>query len=371
MPLVTLDQISQIIFRNKQLFVPDCVERAIVQTVENSVDLIKQAGEELIDTYGSLDEPIKFNYSRSDIVDAYSLFYTRRNVLIPRITLRDLVLNPNFRKFPTQIRVLDIGSGTGAIVLGLLEMFDHPPLNSIGVQVDAIDISELMLVRLKQLLEAAQLAPQSIETMTLDLRNTDALGSKLDSRGKYDFIFAGNVFGELAYDEATNILKCITEHLSSRGVITIVDAQRDYVKKMLPVLIKEASQLGLSVYYPCPPNRVHSCGQCWFWREYEYSHKILKVQGKILIGSYREQLVAHWLILSSKAYSIYDDFVEQHPDLEWGPLSIYGSDSRYCDSQVCTSKEIKNWLRVGKSYKRGSIVGGAGDPFQITQYFEL
>lgn len=371
MPLVTPTEICQIIYRNNRLFIPDCIERAIATTAENSVDVIKQAGRELIDSYGSLDEPISFDYSRSEIVDAYTLFYTRRNVLIPRITLRDLVLNTNFRQFPTQIRMLDIGSGTGAIVLGLLEMFNHSPLSGIAVQVDAIDIAEPMLRRLKRLLDEAQLVPKSIKTTALDLRNVDDFGTKLGDYGDYDFIFAANVFGELTYEEATNVLEYVTEHLSSRGVIAIVDAQRDYVKRMMPVLIEKVSQLGLSVYYPCPPNTAHECGECWFWREYKYAHKTLKVQGKTVIGSYREQLVANWLILCRKAYSIYDDFVKEHPDLEWGPLSIYGKDSRYCDSQVCTSKDIKSGLRVGQSYKRGSIVGGSGDPFKITQYYEL
>lgn len=368
---MTLTDISKIIFRNSRLFIPRCIEHAIEQTVENNADIVNQAGEELMDTYGSLDAPIKFDYDNSAIVDAYSIFYTRRNVIIPRIAMRDIVLNSKLQKFPPRIRVLDLGSGAGAVVVGLLEMFQHGPLNSISVEIDAVDISPKMLIRLKRLIQAAGLTPQSIVTINQDITDTDSLTNKLVNRGKYDLIFAANLFGELTNQEAVRVLECIVPRLSNKGMIFIINAPKDPFIKMMPELIEKATQVNLTVYYPCPPNKSHSCGGCWFWREYEYDRGILKVEDRIMSGRYREQLTTSWLIFSKEPYTIYDDFIIQYQNLDWGPFSIFGSDSTTCDSQVCTSSGIKNRLRVGKSIRRGSIVGGAEEPFRIAQHYEL
>lgn len=371
MPLVTLTDISKIIFRNGVLFIPRCIDHAIEQTVENDADDVNTAGEELMETYGPLYAPIKFDYDRSAVIDAYSVFYTRRNVIIPRIALRDIVLNSKLQNFPPRIRVLDLGSGTGAIVLGLIELFQHTPLNGVSVEIDAVDISSKILTRLKRLLQAARLMPRSIVTINQDITDTVSLTRKLVNRGKYDFIFAANLFGELTNQEAVKILKCIVPLLSDKGMIFIINPPKDPFIKMMPELIEKATQANLTVYYPCPPNKSHSCDECWFWREYEYDKGILKVKGRLMSGGYREQLIASWLIFSKKPYTIYDDFITQYPNLDWGPFSIFGSDSTTCDSEVCISSGIRNRLRVGKSIKRGSIIGGAGEPFSVAQHYEL
>jgi len=371
LPQVTLADISKIIFRNSRLFIPKCIEHAIEQTVENSADAINLAGEELMARYGPQDAPIKFNYDRSDIVDAYGIFYTRRNVIVPRIALRDMVLNSKLQKFRPRIRVLDLGSGTGAVVLGLLEMFQHAPLDSISVDIDAVDIAQKVLTRLKRLVEAAGLTPRSIVTINQDVTDVRNLTKKLLNRGKYDLIFSANLFGELTDEEATGVLDCIIPHLSDEGMIFIVNAPKDPFIKMMPKLVEKATEMNLTIYYPCPPNKSHSCDECWFWRENEYDRGFLKVGDRIMDGRYREQLTASWLTLCTEPYTIYDDFVTQYKDLDWGPLSVFGPDSATCDCQICISSGIRNRLRIGKLIKRGSIVGGAGEPFSIAKHYEL
>jgi len=369
MPTITINDIRSIIYRDKQLFIPDTVEKAIVNAIQEK-ELIEPAGKKLLTAYRELDKPIRFDYSENGIADAYALFYTRRNTLVPRIAFRDLLLNAHFQQLPPKIRVLDLGSGTGAVVLGLLDMFAHAPLNRTAVHIQAIDIARPMLDKLEELVRFAPFQPKSLQTTVLDLRDINSLQSVLRSSGEFDFIFAANVFAELDQTEAVNVLTGVAPHLSSGGAIVIVDAQRNHGKPLLPVLIQAARSAGLTVYYPCPVDNLHSCGQCWFWREDEYSYKPIKLDGRTIGEGYREQLVAHWLMLTKNGCSIYDDFVGgQH--LDWGPISFFGDDSINNDSQVCTPKGIKNRLRVGKSYKRGSIVGGSGNPFTIAQYIEL
>jgi SAM-dependent methyltransferase len=369
MPIITTNDIRSIIYQNNQLFIPDAIESAIMSTFKEK-ELIESVGIKLLTAYREMDKPIRFDYSENGVPDAYALFYTRRNTLVPRIAFRDLLLNPHFHQLPPEIRVLDLGSGTGAVILGLLDMFAHAPLNKIAVHIHAVDISRPMLDKLEELVRSTQFNPKSLKTTVLDLRDITQLQSVLRSSGKFDFIFAANIFAELDQTEAVNVLTSVAPYLNNDGAIVIVDAQRNHGKFMLPVLIPAAHNVGLNVYYPCPPSKSHSCGQCWFWREDAYSYNPIIIEGRPIGERYREQLVAHWLILTKNGCSIYDDFM-QGQNLDWGPISFFGEDSINNDSQVCTPKEIKNHLRVGKECKRGSIVGGSGNPFKITQYFEL
>jgi SAM-dependent methyltransferase len=376
MPVVTTADLNRIIYRNGSLFVPAGIEDAIIRTVEkssSSIDDIEAAGGVLVDAYEPVHGAIKFDYARDVIADAYVLFYTRRNTLIPRIALRDLAFNQKFRNLPPKIRALDLGCGTGAVVLGLIEMFQHAPLKGIKIHVDALDAASPMLQRLETLIQECQFGGHSVKTATVDLTNIGSLQKTLGKGGDgYDLMFAANVFTELTVSEAKDLLTCISLHLSENGVITVVDAQRDHMKELLPTLANHARQLGLSIYYPCPVDRSERCGQCWFWREYSYAHRSpRKVKGRIVKGPYREQLVATWLVMTKEPCSIYDDFIAQDPNLDWGPFSIFGANSLSCDSQVCTNDGMVTRLRVGKSIKRGSIVGGTGQPFTVKQYLEL
>lgn len=376
--MVTLNDIEQIIYQNGFLFIPLCIETSIIKIVENSIDhgstidSIKVAGQKLSSDYTkTYDGPIRPDYNNIETVDAYTLFYTRRNTLIPRIILRDILLNPYFQNIPAEIRVLDIGSGTGAITMGFLEIFTHPPLTHSKVHVEIIDQTAIMLRRQRELLTAAQLSPQSINNITCDLTNSADIVKNLKGHGEYDFIFAANVFTELSNTEAITLLQYIAQHLAEKGIIAIVDAQRNHMKRMLPVLVYAASQLGLTTYYPCPPNKSGTCGECWYWRQYTYKCNDIIVKGQLIDGPFREQLLATWLVLSKSKCTIYDHFISAYQNLEWGPISPYGQNSQICESQVCTTTGQKYHVRVGQSMNRGSIVGGTGNPFKVTQYQEL
>ncbi|MCK4252597.1 class I SAM-dependent methyltransferase, partial [candidate division WOR-3 bacterium] len=213
--------------------------------------------------FSPLNQAVTVDYNRPEIVDAYSLYYLRRNALIPRIAIRDMTLNQRLQSFPEELRVLDLGSGTGAVTLGLLDMFLHPPFNTISIHVDAFDGSIACLNRLKQHKEASGLSSFSVNPVALDIRNVALLDTLLNDYGSYDLIFAANIFNELEHTESCEILRCLSKHLADNAVIVIANAQRDFIKELHPLLVTEAHNNGLSVYYPCPTHDT-SAHDCWF-----------------------------------------------------------------------------------------------------------
>ena len=240
------------------------------------------------------------------------------------------------------MRILDLGCGTGAVTLGFLEMFSHPPLNGIKIEIDAIDISSPSLNRLKQLVDTLNFSGFQINTIQMDLRDISTLEKYLSCNAPYDIVFAANVLNELEHVQSIELIKSISQHLTNMAFIVIASAAKDFIKKKLQqMLITDANNRGLFVYYPCPSySSSNSSHKCWFWRAHEYKYKTLrKKDGRIIPpGRFREQLVATWLILSNQQLTIYDDFKSSYPELEWGVFGIRGSDSRIHRCEICTGK---------------------------------
>lgn len=371
MPQITYEQVWGIISKNNRLFIPDAIEKAILNCLTNELSLIKEAGAELQSEYKPVDRAVTLDYDRSEIVDAYSLYYLRRNTLIPRIAIRDITLNQKLRLFPQKMRVLDMGSGTGAVILGLLEMFLHSPFDTIDIHIDALDISAASLKRLEKQQEAAGLSSFSVDTVILDLNDLARFNKFLASHGPYHFVFAANILNELEHVQSCALLRSLSKELAEKGVVVIANAQRDFIKQLQPLLVTEAHRNGLNVYYPCPAYDPVA-HDCWFWREHDYDCNILRHKsGQFILSTHREQLVATWLILCNGQYSIFDDFRQKHPELEWVVFRIWGKDSKVSQCEVCTRQGRRQISPQAESYKRGSIVGCSKDPFEVKQYFEL
>lgn len=371
MPEVTYTQVRDIITKNNRLFIPDAIEDAILNCIAQDIGTVKQTGDEIIEAFSPVDHAVTLEYDRPEVVDAYSLYYMRRNTLIPRIAIRDIVLNNNLQTFPEQMKILDIGSGTGAVTIGLLEMFLHPPLNTIDIHVDAIDVSKASLERLRCHLKESGLSGFSVNTVVQDIRDVASLESFLATLGPYNLIFAANVFNELEHSQSCDILCCLSKYLADTAVIVIANAQRDFIKELQSLLVTEAYNNGLFVYYPCPMYDT-SEHDCWFWREHDYSCRRVRTKsGQFILPSHRDQLVDTWLILCNRQLSIFDDFRSNYPHLEWGVFQIRGKDSRNSMCEVCTGHGRIILGHQQESYKRGAIVGYESNPLRIRHYIEL
>jgi SAM-dependent methyltransferase len=372
MPQVSAKQVENIISdKNGELFIPGAIEDAILSCVDQPIPEVRQASEGLKTSFGDYNAPISVDYSDPLVVDAYSLYYIRRNVLVPRIAVRDIAMNSTLSNFPDRLKVLDLGCGTGSVELGLLEMFTHPPLDQIRVVVDAVDFSQPALDRLKCHLEAANLSQFTVHTFVRDLRDAPRLDELLSKRKPYDLVFAANVFNELEYDISRALIRLLPTHLVKPAVIVVASATRDFIKALQPLLVKEARSAGLFVYYPCAGPNVLT-HDCWMWREHDYKCRAIRRKDGEPIGSgAREQLVASWLYLCNQELTIYDDLRVKYPNLKWGVLGIYGKDSTEKDCQICTGDTRIKIPAQRDRIERGALVGFEGNPPEIKRYRNL
>jgi len=370
---VTPETIERTCTRNGSFYVPDRVKAAIegclVNNDENAVttEYLRLLAE--FQTYEKLMIPAHIDYCANGelTLKAYTAYYLSRYMFIPSVALRDLVLHPFFQNVPDSFRVLDLGSGTGAVVLGLLSLFSTSPLSRVAINITALDRCAEALNMQKSLIEKAGFNSKRVHHYKEDLCDIDSCIKLAKKEGPYYLIFLANCLTELEPDVAINLVRRLPEILADNGAIIIAEAQRDYIKTLVRTLATKAESLGLHVYYPCPATGCPctSLPECWVWRDHEYKFPPIRVSGQPLQQRPKEKFPLSWLILTRQNVSIYDVFAEKRPDLRWGPLSFFGSDSKNYDSQVCTSSGIINRLRIGKSIKRGSLVGGMGEPFRI------
>lgn len=170
--MFNLYQINSAILQNGELFIPTRLEQAIQESIESDYENVVKAGEELRQVFDPVKAKISVDYSRPDIIDAYTLFYTRRNSLIPRIALRDLLLNSAFLKLGPGIQVLDLGAGTGAVTLGILDLFTLPIGKGLTVSIHALDSSQACLGRLNKLVRLTGLPTKSVRTSNVELNSS-------------------------------------------------------------------------------------------------------------------------------------------------------------------------------------------------------
>jgi SAM-dependent methyltransferase len=354
---------------NGQFTVPKNIKRAIEQCVAtNDQSLIIEEYHRLLEEYKryrKLMIPAKIDYHGDLTIDAYTTFYLPRNIVIPWIAMRDLSLHSRLRVLPEELNILDLGSGTGAIVLGLLHLFHSRAFSTIKTNVVSVDYFPEALKRQQKLIKSAGFSLTGIHFMKANLNNFDDYVDSINEHGPYDFVFTGNCFTELEEEAAKNIIAQIPGFLSDNGVVIIAEAQRDYIKAMIGVLARLSNSVGLSVFYPCPEYSCDSDGWCWVWRAHDCDFPQMQIAGKPLEEYAREDLVLSWLMLTKKKRSLYHDFRKNNPHLFFGPVaqekSLDKEKRRYGENYgICTGEDVRTFKKnyqISPNYSRGSIVG--------------
>lgn len=356
------------LFVNGNLIFPETIKNAIISCLKTDYNEIDAAKSHLASAYkGDYISPPDVRYESDATIDAYTIDYLPRNFFIPRIAIRDLSLSPNASKFNEVIRVLDIGSGTGAVALGVFELFSKAPLNRYGIDLLALDRSEKALIRQNELIKSSGVLfrGNKFEHKVVKLDNTNEVDRILSSSGKWDLIVSANFMVELNDKTQNDLLKILAKYLSDNGSIIIAEPAQDRGKKVIANAAKLSKSLDLSIFYPCHD----SCrkGLCWTWRQYqvEYIPPYL-IKNKMITFS-DKSLIVSMIILNGKGATIFDIFKEEHPNLNWGIIAPFNKDSN--DYEIC-SLELKD---DPNKYKRGSIVGWekSRDKVIIKEYREL
>lgn len=360
-----------------KLFVPETITNAIGSCVFSDVDVVEQQGDwlkTLYDSYQTKIEPISVDYSGDGTVDAYSVYYLPRNTLVPKVAILCCAYHPALQQLPNILRVLDLGSGTGGVILGLLDLFQNKALSGTRLHIVAADSSLQALTRQRLLVENLGLNNSSLEQHQVDLSDSRSCQSKLLVGAPYDMIFAANLLTELEPDKGDALFEHIASLLSDNGVIISVEAQRNYIMRQRVRMAKQAQQTGLHIYYPCPPNAVCSQSRCWMWRKDEFECPHIMVKGNPVESTNIQ--IAHWMILCTKACSIYDVLCNHNPELIWAVAAPYKprveGDKVKHTYEFCTeggqrtgivAQDKNEWAFsfAEELFKRGSIIGFTKD----------
>lgn len=369
MSILNRQTIENACMHNGLFAIPVNIQRAIEQCIiTDDQNLIIEEYHRLVEeykTYRELMIPAKIDYHGDLTIDAYTTFYLPRNIVIPWIAMRDLSLHDRFRILPEKLNILDLGSGTGAIVLGLLHIFHSKAFSSTKINIVSVDHVPEALKRQRKLIKAAGFPLSEIHFIGADLNNLDDYIDNIGEHGPYDFVFMGNCLTEIKKEAAKNIVAQIPKCLTDNGVVIIAEAQRDYIKAMIGTLARLSNSVGLSVFYPCPKYTCGWDGECWVWRTHDYDFPEMVIAGKPLGEDAREDLVLSWLILAKKKISLYDDFQKNNPHLFFGPIAREKSWDKEKSQNIenygiCSGEDVRTFKKdhkVSPAYSRGNIVG--------------
>lgn len=375
MTKITPDVIKSLITRNGALFVPESVTSAIGSCVVSSTDVVEQEGQRLKKLYDEYDKPIKIDYSGDATIDAYSVYYLPRNTLVPKVAILCCLYYPSFQTLPDRLSVLDLGSGTGAVVLGLLDLFHDNALSGTQLDVVALDSSLDSLRRQRQLVDRVGLRGSSYQCYQADLSVPTSCQSKLSIGAPYDMVFAANIFTELDGLATDALFQNVAPLLAQNGILVNVEAARKYTRKQLIRIIKKARESGFNIYYPCPPALSCPKSECWMWREDRFECPDIRVGNELIETTPIQK--AYWIILCKQPCSIFDVLLERNATFTWGVKAHIGKECTVGDNveqkyEVCTPSGFKGLVHKRRKddlsallrsepYKRGSFIGWADD----------
>lgn len=370
---ITTEIIDNMVKMKERYYVPGNISGAIERCLENDdASIITSACSclcEKFNEYVGSNQPADINYTDTLTLDAYTANYLCRNMFIPSIALRDLAYHPQFQNLPTSLKVLDLGSGTGAVTLGLLSMFSRRPLSRVSLKIIVVDRCVEALNRQRRIISEAGFDLNQVEFREIDMCNTNHCINTVQEDSPFHLVFLANCLTEMPPDNGRVLLESLPEVLDDNGAIIIAEPPRDYTLGLIKTISANANNIGLKVYYPCPTNRCPHTNYtfCWVWRYHEYEVPDIMVNGQPLEHS-REELVAGWLILTKQNISIYDTFKERRPDLSWGPIpKDYKSVRLVCygDRTIYFTDDSLSHV-----YKRGHFVG-ISDEGVVEEHYKI
>ncbi len=265
---ITVATIESMLKNEGRYYVPDRIRIAIEHCLEHDESAVTNEYHRLLSEFQEYEnsmDPMEIDYRGPLTLDAYTTYYLSRNMFIPLIALRDLAFHPLFQDIPTSINVLDMGSGTGAIVFGLLSMFSNNPLSTVSLNITALDCCVEALDRQKRMIHDAGFRLDQIRHCAEDIRDVNSCIEKVREGSPYYLIFIANCLTEISHTNARDLVARLPEVLADNGAIIIAEAQRDYTKTLIKNLAIEAQNLGLNVYYPCSGVDCPYSSYPWCW----------------------------------------------------------------------------------------------------------
>ncbi len=322
--------------------------------------------------------------------EAYILYYVPANLNKIHVPLRELSLHPGGIFWKKRLKVLDLGSGPGTAILGIMDFFsteaDKPLLEFTAV--DPIEDNLRDAERLFQSFKNNTLVDTSLLTIRSGIERTKSL-----PEGPFDMIILSNVLSEVfqpgqeipkqvrddregmtgRLDYRLNLLKSvINRSLAGDGSCIIIEpALRATSRELLEVrdgLLRE----GLHIYSPCLindpcPALINPKDWCHEDIPWEPPATILEIDK--LTGLRKDSLKFSYLIIRKDTLSLSDIsniFVNDPFRVVSEPLISKGKIEHY----LCGAGGRRLVVRLDKdksklnepfsSLKRGNIVSFQG-----------
>jgi len=385
MARITPDLIKSLITQQGTLYVPKSITDAIGSCAISSANAIRDEGNRLREEYDRLSqkrEPILIDYSGVVTIDAYTVYYLPGNTLVPKLSILYCAYNPAFQSLPEKLRILDVGSGTGGVILGLLDLFQNENLADTSLDIVAVDASAEALERQSLLVQHVGLHGSSYQCCQADLSDPSDYQDKLASRAPYSMVFAANIFAELTEQAIDALLEHITRQISDDGIIINVESQSNYAMRQRARIAKNAQVLGLHIYYPCPPNLPCPKSECWMWREDNFECPDIIIKDEPLETTQIQK--AHWMIFCREDHSIHGMLTNKNSKVTWGikaPKYRPRDQGDVVEQQyeVCTIRGLEEFVHRRKKlslilstepYKRGSFIGYTDDYSEL-EYWDI
>lgn len=375
MPVIDADTIRKLAIIDGELFVPQRITKVIGQSViSNAEDVSGEISRlaALYKQYVTRDEPTPVDYSDETTIDAYTINYLPRSTLIPKLLFLSLAYHPAFQTIKDEVNILDLGSGTGGVVLGLLDLFREEPFSGIKANIISCEKSELSLDRQKELLMRADYKSYNIQYLCSDVADAKTYDRYLSQFAPYDYIIAASLFAELSLEDIEVLLSKLPNIMAPNGVLLVADPPRKYVDKLKIYVSETLRNLGLFLFYPCPPGYECSKTRCqWVWLSFEFTCPDIEINGELLETT--KLLSTTWLIFCRSKHSIYDVLQAIDTELTWGVTAPIGREfslEEKMDYSICTASGPRKATHTRKKaifrdrsevILRGSILGFNND----------
>lgn len=304
---------------------------------------------------------------------AYRAYFLPSNLAKIHKPLRELFLHPGNLLVKEKIRVLDIGSGPGTAVLGMLEFFSHRKQKTV-LEFTAVDQVPGNLREAEELFLSARAlhaCDASLKTIQSDIGSVERF-----VRGHFDVIILSNVLNELFVHDETRVEKrlallesILTRFLADDGSCIIIEpALRETSRDLLEVR-DGILGLGIHVYAPCLGE-----GMCpalvnprdWCHEDIPWEPSLLVREIDQLTGLRKDSLKFSYLVLRRDSLSRSDIRgqsafrVVSEPLVTKGKVEFFLCDGEERKLVTRLDKDRTDRNRVFEMLKRGDVVGFEG-----------
>lgn len=300
---------------------------------------------------------------------AYTLYFLPSNLYKIHLPLKELSLHPKEVLAKKRLRILDIGSGPGTAILGILDFFSRQKKRPFLEFTAADPVVE-------NLRDAERLFKSSMEKLPIDasLRTVRTDIEKMGQipKGPYDIITLSNVLNEVARPgeervaKRASILKIfMTGFLADDGSCVIIEPSlRETSREMLMVrdiLLKE----GFQIYSPCimdEPCPALLNPKDWCHEDIPWEPPAVVREVDKLTGLRKDSLKFSYLVLRKDKLSLADIYgktsfrVVSEPLVSKGKIEFYicGDGKRRAVTRLNKDKTSAN--EAFESLGRGDII---------------